>query len=174
MSLSGLGSGGVLGYAFPHSTSVPWNQTLACRYGAGISDSFFEVSVRMLLFRHCFMARLAQDSQIVLVMMASPDTVLTFAGGQVVYVYVNVFEKLFAYLTLVESVNTFQSALGVGPPMVVGDLFRMVPATVFALPPHQFFTAPTFPCFRLELTGHHQSTRLHRPRSTGLSAATSF
>jgi hypothetical protein len=42
-------------------------------------ESFFEVSVRMLLFRHCLVARLAQDSQIVLVMMASPDTVLPFA-----------------------------------------------------------------------------------------------
>jgi hypothetical protein len=120
------------------------------------------------------MARLAQDSQIVLVMMTSPDTVLTFARGQMVYVYVNVFEKLFTYLTLIESVNTFQSAFSVGPPMIVGDLFRMVSATVFALPPHQFFTAPTFSCLRLELTGHHQSTRLHRLPTTGWYAATSF
>jgi hypothetical protein len=128
----------------------------------------------MLLSRHALMARLAQDSQVVLVMMASPDTVLTFAWCQMVYVYVNVFEKLFTHLTLIESVNTFQFAFGVGPPMVVGYFFRVVAATVFALPPHQFLAAPTFSCFRLELTGHHQSTRPHRLRSTGLSVSTSF
>jgi hypothetical protein len=127
----------------------------------------------MLLSRHCLMAGLAQDSQVVLVMMASPDTVLTFAWCQVVYVYVNVFEKLFAYLTLIVGVNTFQFTLGVGPPMVVGDFFGMVAATIFALPSFQFLTAPAFPFLRFELTGHHQSTRRHRPRSTGWSAATS-
>jgi hypothetical protein len=108
----------------------------------------------MLLFRHSLMAGLAQDSQVVLVMMASPDTVLTFAWCQVVYVYVNVFEKLVAYLTLIVGVNTFQFTLGVGPPMVVCDFFRMVAATIFALPSFQFFTAPTFPFFWLELACH--------------------
>ena len=116
--------------------------------------SFFKVSVRMLLFCYCFMAGLAQDSQIVLVMMTSPDTVLTFARGQMVYVYVNVFEKLFTYLTLIVGVNTFQSAFSVGPPMIVGDFFRMAAATIFALPPYQFFAAPTFTYFRFKLAPH--------------------
>ena len=55
--------------------------------------------------------------------MASPDTVLAFAWVQVVYVYVNVFEKLFTYLTLVVGVYTFQLTFGVGPTVVVGDFF---------------------------------------------------
>lgn len=77
----------------------------------------------MLLFCHRFVTGLAQDSQVVLVMMASPDTVLAFAWVQVVYVYVNVFEKLFTYLTLVVGVYTFQFTFGVGPTVVVGDFF---------------------------------------------------
>jgi hypothetical protein len=71
-----------------------------------------------------------------------------------VYVYVRVFEKLLTYFAPVVGVQTFQFTFGVCPPVVVGYFFRVLSATVFALPSRQFFAAPAFVFLGLEFAAH--------------------